>query len=124
MDTSEKEVEVAARVDLSQYENMVANPESWKRDVAVQTEALEQTLPAREKAAKEILAFADVPPSDRQNAEQVLAECSRKRAKLEASIVGTKRLIESYDQRIAPLRPAYERQKERERLAAKLRGEL
>jgi hypothetical protein len=52
MNTSEKEqVEVAARPDLSQYANWLANLESWAKAEAAETDALAK-LPARVKAAK------------------------------------------------------------------------
>jgi hypothetical protein len=122
MESSEEVV--TARVDLSQYENWCGNLEAWKRSEIAETRMLQETIPQREKAAREMLAMRDAPPSDHREAQEVLARCARQRAKLTASLQGAKVLIESYERRIAELRPEYERQQERKKLAARLRGEL
>jgi hypothetical protein len=124
MDTTENEEVVTARVDLSQFENMCANLAAWQDAEGHEIELLEKTIPQREKTANAMLAMRDAPPSDHREAQEVLARCARQRAKLTASLQGTKVLIASYEKRIAELRPEYERQQERRKLAAKLRGEL
>lgn len=123
MDTGETE-KVVERPDISQLENWVANLAGWKREEARLFELLKHTLPEREKAAKELLAFADAHPRDHRDAEKVLADCASKRPRLEETLEDIRRANKSYEQRIAAVMPEYERQKERNKTLARMRGEL
>ena len=110
----------AERVDVAGFENTQANFESWVREEAAVRQRLSQ-LYAKEKAATALFELADVTPGERREAEATLTACREKLARLHELLERAKTLQTVYSERIARMKPAYTRQRERELLAAKLR---
>jgi hypothetical protein len=96
-------------MDSTQYKNFVETVAMWRKAEAREVELLENIIPTREKLARAILDRRDASPSDRRRAQEILSQCARQTAKLQASLDGARPLIQTYEKGITE----YERQRER-----------